>query len=134
MCERRPVLGGCAFLVGDLNTHSRYLHPAIVELAERILATMPSSLDTCLFTTSGIEANELAWRMATEYIGGSGAIIAEHAYDGSPKWMADLSSNEWLPSHKPNRVGTFQAGRSATVRTFRGPVARRGPPPGACPR
>ena len=45
-----------------LNTHSRYLHPNIVELAERLVATMPDSLDTCVFANSGTEANDLAWR------------------------------------------------------------------------
>lgn len=97
-----------------LNTHSRYLHPGIVELAERLLATMPEPLDTCLFTTSGTEANELAWRMATAYTGGSAAIIAEHAYHGSTRWMADLSSNEWPAGYRPAHVATFAAPRSST--------------------
>jgi 4-aminobutyrate aminotransferase-like enzyme/Ser/Thr protein kinase RdoA (MazF antagonist) len=97
-----------------LNTHSRYLHHGIVELAERLLATMPSSLDTCLFTTSGTEANELAWRMATAYTGGNAAIIAEHAYHGSTKWMADLSSNEWPAGYHPDHVATFAAPRRST--------------------
>jgi 4-aminobutyrate aminotransferase-like enzyme/Ser/Thr protein kinase RdoA (MazF antagonist) len=97
--------------LAELNTHSRYLHGGIVGLAERILATMPPELDTCLFTTSGTEANELAWRLATEYTGGDAAIIAEHAYHGSSKWMADLSSNEWPPRYRPKRVGTFAAPR-----------------------
>ena len=95
--------------LGTLNTHSRYLHPGVVELAERLLATMPAELDTCLFTTSGTEANELAWRLATSWTGGDGAIIAEHAYHGSTGWMADLSSNEWPPGYRPARVGTFRA-------------------------
>lgn len=94
-----------------LNTHSRYLHPGVVELAERLLTTMPPGLDTCLFTTSGTEANELAWRLATEYTGGGGAIVAEHAYHGASKWMADLSSNEWPPGYRPARVATFEAPR-----------------------
>lgn len=92
-----------------LNTHSRYLHAAVVDLAERILATMPVELDTCLFTTSGTEANELAWRLATEYTGAGAAIVAEHAYHGTTKWMADLSSNEWPAGHRPLRVATFLA-------------------------
>lgn len=92
-----------------LNTHSRYLHAAVVDLAERILATMPAGLDTCLFTTSGTEANELAWRLATEYTGASAAIVAEHAYHGTSKWMADLSSNEWPAGYRPPRVATFEA-------------------------
>jgi 4-aminobutyrate aminotransferase-like enzyme/Ser/Thr protein kinase RdoA (MazF antagonist) len=97
-----------------LNTHSRYLHDGIVELAERLLATMPGSLDTCLFTTSGTEANELAWRMATAWTGGNAAVIAEHAYHGSTKWMADLSSNEWPAGYHPDHVATFAAPRPST--------------------
>jgi 4-aminobutyrate aminotransferase-like enzyme/Ser/Thr protein kinase RdoA (MazF antagonist) len=100
--------------LGLLNTHSRYLHPGIVELAERLLATMPGPLDTCLFTTSGTEANELAWRMATAYTGGNAAVIAEHAYHGSTKWMADLSSNEWPTGYQPGHVATFTAPRAST--------------------
>ncbi len=92
-----------------LNTHSRYLHPGIVELAERLVATLPPELDSCLFTPSGTEANELAWRFATEYTGGDGAIIAEHAYHGSTRWMTDLSSNEWPPGHAPAAIATIRA-------------------------
>ncbi|MEV6492563.1 aminotransferase class III-fold pyridoxal phosphate-dependent enzyme [Actinoplanes sp. NPDC051633] len=102
--------------LAELNTHSRYLHPRIVELAERLLATMPAGLDTCLFTTSGTEANDLAWRMATAHTGGHAAIIAEHAYHGSSKWMADLSSNEWPDGYRPAHVGTFAAPRGEVDR------------------
>ncbi len=92
-----------------LNTHSRYLHPEVVELAERLVATMPEALDTVLFTTSGTEANELAWRLATEWTGGTGALIVEHSYHGTTRWMADLSSLEWPQGHRPEAVGTFRA-------------------------
>ncbi len=94
-----------------LHTHSRYLHPNVVELAERLVASMPagSGLDTCLFTTSGTEANELAWRLALEYTGGEGAIIGAHAYHGASRQMADLSSNEWPPGYHPDGVATFEA-------------------------
>ena len=92
-----------------LNTHSRYLHPNVVELAERLITTMPPGLDTCLFTTSGTESNELAWRLATEYTGNTAAIVAEQAYHGSSKWFADLSPNEWPAGHRPAHVGLFEA-------------------------
>lgn len=95
--------------LGRLNTHSRYLHPEVVELAERLVATMPPGLDTVLFTTSGTEANELAWRLATEATGGTGALVVEHSYHGTTRWMADLSSLEWPPGHRPDAVGTFRA-------------------------
>ena len=108
-----------------LNTHSRYLHHGIVELAERLLATMPGPLDTCLFTTSGTEANELAWRMATACTGGNAAVIAEHAYHGSTKWMADLSSNEWPAGYHPDHVATFAAPRRSTGGVDRQTAAER---------
>jgi 4-aminobutyrate aminotransferase-like enzyme/Ser/Thr protein kinase RdoA (MazF antagonist) len=108
-----------------VNTHSRYLHANVVELAERLLATMPPELDTCLFTTSGTEANELAWRLATAYTGGSGTVIGEHAYHGSTKWFADLSSNEWPPGYRPAHVATFAAPRAETGGTDRGTAADR---------
>jgi 4-aminobutyrate aminotransferase-like enzyme len=111
--------------LGLLNTHSRYLHHGIVELAERLLATMPGPLDTCLFTTSGTEANELAWRMATACTGGNAAVIAEHAYHGSTKWMADLSSNEWPPGYHPDHVATFAAPRRSTGGVDRRTAAER---------
>ncbi|MGP3533306.1 aminotransferase class III-fold pyridoxal phosphate-dependent enzyme [Microbacterium sp. RD1] len=94
-----------------LNTHSRYLHPSVVDLAERLIATMPAEIDTCLFTTSGTEANDLAWRLATAHTGGTGAVVAEHAYHGSSKWLADLSPNEWPTGYRPTHVATFAAPR-----------------------
>ena len=111
--------------LGELNTHSRYLHPRIVELAERLLATVPDGLDTCLFTTSGTEANDLAWRLATAHTGGDAAIVAEYAYHGSSKWMADLSPNEWPEGHRPLNVATFAAPRAATGGTDRATASSR---------
>lgn len=108
------VTGAVARQLGTLNTHNRYLQPRIVELAERLLATVPAALDTCLFTTSGTEANELAWRLARAHTGGTGAVIAEHAYHGTSAWMADLSSNEWPTGHVPQHVATYAAPRSAS--------------------
>jgi 4-aminobutyrate aminotransferase-like enzyme/Ser/Thr protein kinase RdoA (MazF antagonist) len=98
-----------------LNTHSRYLHEGVIGLAERITGTMPEPLDTCLFTTSGTEANELAWRLATEYTGGSGAVVVERAYHGSSTWMADLSPSEWPPGYRPAHVATYPAPRNLTA-------------------
>ena len=54
---------------GCINTHTRYLHPSAIELAERLAATCPPELDTVLLVNSGSEANDLAWRMATAVTG-----------------------------------------------------------------
>ncbi|MFO1061147.1 MAG: aminotransferase class III-fold pyridoxal phosphate-dependent enzyme [Dongiaceae bacterium] len=66
-----------------VNTNTRYLHEGIVAYAERLVATMPPGLDTCLFTCTGSEANDLAWRLATAATGGTGALAAEYAYHGN---------------------------------------------------
>jgi 4-aminobutyrate aminotransferase-like enzyme/Ser/Thr protein kinase RdoA (MazF antagonist) len=93
-----------------LNTNSRYLHPAIVDLAEQLTATMPAGLDTCVFVTSGSEAVDLAWRMARAYTGFGGTIVAQWSYHGISARTFDFSTNEW-PSGvaRPDDVATFMA-------------------------
>jgi 4-aminobutyrate aminotransferase-like enzyme len=69
-----PVVGHCHPRVTEavvrqtrlLNTHARYLYEPLIELAERLTASMPpgSGLDTVMLVNSGSEANELAWRFA----------------------------------------------------------------------
>ena len=74
-----------------LNTNTRYLHGAIVELAERIVATMPEGLDTVMFVNSGSEANDLAWRLATIATGADAGLVTEWAYHGvTAAWIFEL--------------------------------------------
>ncbi len=79
-----------------LNTNLRYLHHSAIELAERLLATCPPSLDTVLFVNSGSEANDLAWRLATQHTGNAGGLCTEFAYHGITAAMAPFSP-ETLP-------------------------------------
>ncbi|MEU8223588.1 aminotransferase class III-fold pyridoxal phosphate-dependent enzyme [Kribbella sp. NPDC048915] len=95
-----------------LNLNSRYLHPHAVELAERLVASMPDGLDTCVFVNSGSEANDLAWRMARLATGGSGAIVADLAYHGVSEATAAWSTNTYPPSARPPHIATFEAPRS----------------------
>lgn len=96
---------------GALNINSRYLHPNVVELAERLTATMPDGLDTCVFVNSGSEANDLAWRMATVFTGNKGAVVADLAYHGVSEATAALSTNTYPPSSRPSHVAVFPAPR-----------------------
>jgi len=99
-----------------LNTSSRYLHPAIVELAERLTSTMPSGLDTCVFVTSGSEAVDLAWRMARAYTRADGTMVAECAYHGMSARTIDFSTNEWPGAGPaPSDVATFAAPHAGPV-------------------
>jgi 4-aminobutyrate aminotransferase-like enzyme/Ser/Thr protein kinase RdoA (MazF antagonist) len=104
-----------------LNTNTRYLHSAIVELAERILAGMPDGLDTVMFVNSGSEANDLAWRLATIATGADAGLVGEWAYHGVSAAIVDFSPSEWPRGEQPDGVETFPV-----PDTFRGPYARLG--------
>jgi 4-aminobutyrate aminotransferase-like enzyme/Ser/Thr protein kinase RdoA (MazF antagonist) len=109
-----PVVGHCHPRVTEavvrqtrlLNTHARYLYEPLVELAERLLGTMPpdAGLDTVMLVNSGSEANDMAWRIATAVTGSRNAIVTEHAYHGVTEAIADLSPEEWPADHRPPHV------------------------------
>jgi 4-aminobutyrate aminotransferase-like enzyme/Ser/Thr protein kinase RdoA (MazF antagonist) len=113
-----PVVGHCHPRVTEavvrqtrrLNTHARYLYEPLVELGERLVATMPagSGLDTVLVVNSGSEANELAWRLALAATGNRGAVVTEHAYHGVTTAIADLSPEEWPAGRRPDHVETVE--------------------------
>jgi len=94
-----------------LNLNSRYLHPNVVELAERLVASMPPGLDTCVFANSGSEANDLAWRMARVVTGRGGAVAADLSYHGVSEATAAFSTNTYPASARPAHVAVFQAPR-----------------------
>jgi 4-aminobutyrate aminotransferase-like enzyme/Ser/Thr protein kinase RdoA (MazF antagonist) len=89
-----------------LNTNTRYLHEAAVELAEGLLASMPpeAGFDRVLFVNSGSEANDVAWRIARGATGRRGAIITEHAYHGITEATMDFSPEEWPAAYAPPHV------------------------------
>lgn len=74
-----------------LNTNTRYLHELAVRYAERLWATLPSSLSVCYFVNSGSEANELALRLARAYTGRRDVIVVESAYHGNTTTLVDVS-------------------------------------------
>jgi 4-aminobutyrate aminotransferase-like enzyme/Ser/Thr protein kinase RdoA (MazF antagonist) len=109
-----PVVGHCHPRVTEavvrqtraLNTHSRYLYEPLIELADRLVATMPpgAGLDTVVVVNSGSEANDLAWRLATAWSGQTGAIVTDFAYHGFTTAVADFSPEEWPGGYRPGHV------------------------------
>jgi 4-aminobutyrate aminotransferase-like enzyme/Ser/Thr protein kinase RdoA (MazF antagonist) len=91
-----------------INTHTRYLHPAAIELAERLAATCPPELDTVLLVNSGSEANDLAWRIATAVTGRNGGLCTAFAYHGITEATAALSPEGWLDGARPAHVQTWE--------------------------
>ena len=123
-----PVVGHCHPRVVDaiarqaarLNTHTRYLHAAILDYAEALLATLPPELGHVMFTCSGSEANDLAVRVAKSATGGRGFIVTANAYHGVTDAVAALS-----PSLGP------AIPRGAEIFTIAAPDRRRGTEVGA---
>lgn len=72
----------------QLNTHTRYLHEAILDYSEQLLATAPAEIDRAMYMCTGSEANDLAIRVARAYSGGSGIIVTQESYHGT----SDLTS------------------------------------------
>jgi 4-aminobutyrate aminotransferase-like enzyme len=102
-----------------LATHSRYLHEAIVELAERLKATLQPALDAVLVVNSGSEANDLAWRIARAATGRAGAVVTAYAYHGLTEATHALSPEEWAKGEQPAHVATVPAPDG-----YRGPYRR----------
>jgi len=112
------VVDAIARQAATLNTNTRYLHEHVVELAERLVATMPEGLDTVLFVNSGSEANDLAWRLATAFTGADAALVTAWSYHGVTAAIADATSSEWPDGEQPAGVETFPA-----PDTYRGALA-----------
>ncbi|HEY8764570.1 MAG TPA: aminotransferase class III-fold pyridoxal phosphate-dependent enzyme [Solirubrobacteraceae bacterium] len=114
-----PVVGHCHPRVTEavvrqtraVNTHARYLYEPLVELAERLVASMPADagLDTVALVNSGTEANDLAWRIAAASTGQTGGIVTSYAYHGVSSAIADLSPEEWAEGFRPPHVETIAA-------------------------
>jgi 4-aminobutyrate aminotransferase-like enzyme len=112
-----PVVGHCHPRVTEavvrqtraVNTHARYLSDPLVELAERLVASMPpdAGLDTVTLVNSGSEANDLAWRIAAAATGHAGGIVTSYAYHGVSSVIADLSPEEWSAGFRPPHVETI---------------------------
>jgi 4-aminobutyrate aminotransferase-like enzyme len=94
-----PVVGHCHPHVIDamtrqartLNTHTRYLTDKPLELAERLLATMPKEMGNVTLTCTGSDANDLAVRISKAATGGTGFIVTDFAYHGTTETIAGMS-------------------------------------------
>jgi len=86
-------------------TNTRYLHEAPVDLAERLLETLPDELDHIIFVNTGSEANDVAWRLATVYTENDGGIVSQNAYHGITDSIAALSPAR---NDRPEHVQTVK--------------------------
>ena len=77
-----------------LNTNTRYLHESIVELSERLAATLPGELSVCMFVCTGSEANDLALQIARANSGNRGCIVSANAYHGNTTAVFQMSPED----------------------------------------
>ncbi|MBV9620666.1 MAG: aspartate aminotransferase family protein [Gammaproteobacteria bacterium] len=100
-----PVVGHCHPAVVEaltqqartLNTHTRYLAEQPLQLAEELLATLPSELGRVIFTCTGSEANDLAVQICKAVTGRRGFIISDFAYHGATDVLAGMSPEDGAP-------------------------------------
>ncbi len=78
---------------GTLNVHSRYLHEAIVEYAERLTKLHTPPLESVVFSCSGTEANEVALRMARIATGKHGIVCSNATYHGNSDAVGKLTAS-----------------------------------------
>jgi 4-aminobutyrate aminotransferase-like enzyme len=74
-----------------VNTNTRYVQEALVDYAERLLATFPVGLSKLSLACSGSEANDLAMRVARFHTGAEGIIVTRWAYHGITREVSSFS-------------------------------------------
>jgi alanine-glyoxylate transaminase/(R)-3-amino-2-methylpropionate-pyruvate transaminase len=82
-----------------------YLHPNIVEYAQRLAAKMPGALKVCYFVNSGSEANDLALLMARAYTGNYDVIALRNAYHGGNAATMGLTAHRTWKFNVPHSFG-----------------------------
>ncbi len=90
--------------IGTLNTHTRYLHHAIVDYAEMLADTLPGDLSVCTLVCTGTEANDLAYRIARTVTGNDGVICTKGAYHGNSTLVSEFSPEFERERPKPDFV------------------------------
>src|SRR5215210_6435857 len=77
--------------VAAVNTNTRYVQEAVVDYAERLVATFPEELSRVSLACSGSEANDLAMRVARFNTGGEGIIVTRWGYHGITSAVSSFS-------------------------------------------
>lgn len=99
-----------------LNTHTRYLHENVIDLAEKLANTMPDGLDVSLFSCTGTEACELSMRLARTVTGNTGIIVMQGSYHGNSKLVGEMSTAVYPPDQRPSWIEAIEP-----PNTYRGP-------------
>src|SRR6185436_16333445 len=107
----------------ELLQHSTtiYLHPNIVEYAEKLVSKMPGQLKVCYFVNSGSEANDLALLMARAYTGNYDVIALRNSYHGGNAAGMGLTAHRTWKFNVPHSFGVHH---TIAADPYRGPYGR----------
>lgn len=75
-----------------LNVHSRYLHPRVVDYAERLVGLHHEGIESVILACSGSEATEMALTMARTLAGNRGLIGTDATYHGNTSLVSKLTA------------------------------------------
>ena len=117
-CHPRVVEALCQ-QAATLNTHTRYLHSGIIELGELLIERLPGDIDTCIFTCTGSEANDLATQIARHVTGNQGMIVTEASYHGVTELTRRLSTDSYPAADRPDWLAVIEP-----PNLYRGPWRR----------
>jgi alanine-glyoxylate transaminase / (R)-3-amino-2-methylpropionate-pyruvate transaminase len=106
-----PAVVDAAHKQNETLQHSTtiYLHPNIVEYAEKLASKMPGDLKVCYFVNSGSEANDLALLMARAYTGNYDVIALRNAYHGGNAVTMGLTAHRTWKFNVPHSFGVHHA-------------------------
>jgi 4-aminobutyrate aminotransferase-like enzyme len=90
-CHPR-VVEAIAGQAATLNTHTRYLHDAVLDYIERLAATLDHGIAQAIMVCTGSEANDIALRMAQAVTGKTGIIATDNTYHGNTSAVSVLST------------------------------------------
>ena len=85
----------------QLNCHNRYLHEGLHNYSERLLATLPASVDRLMMTCTGSESNDLAIRLARHFTQKQGIIVTKLAYHGNTDLVSSVSPSAFRTNERP---------------------------------
>ena len=88
-----------------------YRHTRLVELAERLAAITPASVDTFFFANSGAEATESAVKLAKQATGRPHVIVFQGSFHGRTHLAMALTTSKtvYRAGHAPLPAGVFVA-------------------------
>lgn len=127
------VVEAIARQAATLNTHTRYLHPLILDYAERLVGRFDHDLRQVIMVCTGSEANDIALRMAQAVTGHTGIVVTDNTYHGNTTAVSHLSTRRppiggW-PAHvrrvpAPDSLNPLGGSLAAQPQAFAEGVAR----------